>query len=374
MLTPDQIDGLGIAYERLMNPVVEFLIKDIAQRVQRAGKMTSTAEYQAYRIKVISEDLPKVQKRIAELMSSAAGKAESILEEAGKIGYSADVDRLGGAVKYSENTGIKQIVEASAKLARNDLTNITQTLGFVNRDGLARNLTAAYEKAMDDAFNLVTTGAADYNTAIRRACSKLNADGIQTIDYASRVKTSLEAAVRRNLMGGTGLMVEQISQKNYDDLGADGWEISAHGNCAPDHEPIQGKQYTDEEYQRLNSRLKRRIGTLNCGHTASPIILGVSQKQYTSRELSDFRRENDKGVTYEGREFKTMYDAMQYQRQIERAIRAQKRRVMTATPQAEAEEKTRLNVLNAEYKRFSKSVGLRTEDERLFVSGFSKRS
>lgn len=370
MLTPDQIAGLQVAFQRLTDPVQEFLIKDIARRVKQAGEFTSTAAYQTWRLQVLGQSLPEIQEQLAQLMGIAADQAAALLEKAAEFGYIDDIDRLGGAVKFSDNTAMQQIVDAAVKLARGDLSNLTQTIGFINKDGFSRTLTAAYEQACDFAFTQTITGATDYNTAIRKACGKLAANGIQSIDYASGVNTSLEAAVRRNLISGTGIMVEQISQQNYEDLGADGWEISAHGNCSPDHEPIQGKQYTNEEFQRLNRSLKRRIGTLNCGHTASPIILGVSKQQYSRKELSDFRRENDKGVTYEGRKFKTMYDATQYQRQIERSIRAWERRAMTGTYD---EAETRLRLLRSEYRRFSKAVGLRTEEERLFVAGFSKK-
>ena len=169
-------------------------------------------------------------------------------------------------------------------------------------------------------------------------------------------------------------MVEKITQKNHDDLGCDGWEISAHAASAPDHEPIQGKQYPDAEYQRLNDSLVRRIGTLNCGHNAMPIIIGVNEPQYTRAELEQFRRDNAKGVSFEGRQFKTIYEATQYQRKIERSIRAQKRRQTIAENQRNTERaqqaKTRLKVLQAEYRRFCKATGLRTQDERLFVAGW----
>ena len=45
-------------------------------------------------------------------------------------------------------------------------------------------------------------------------------------------------------------------------MGCEGWEISAHAASAPDHEPIQGLQYSDAEYTALNNSLVRRIGTL----------------------------------------------------------------------------------------------------------------
>lgn len=173
-------------------------------------------------------------------------------------------------------------------------------------------------------------------------------------------------------MGGLGLMTEQISRQNHDDLGCNGWEISAHANSAPDHEPIQGRQYSDKAYDTLNNGLVRRIGTLNCGHVASPIILGVNSPQYSAEELEKFRQDNEAGVTFDGKHY-TGYEATQMQRRLERAIRAQRRRVLLAGPEDIEPLKSRLAVLQQECERFSKSVGLRTETERLEVSGFGPK-
>ena len=63
MLTPEQIQGLEVAYQRLIDPVVDYLINDIARRVRKAGEFTSTAAYQLYRLQVLSTNLQKVQKR-----------------------------------------------------------------------------------------------------------------------------------------------------------------------------------------------------------------------------------------------------------------------------------------------------------------------
>lgn len=375
MLTPEQVQGLQIAFERITQPITEYLIKDIARRVADAGELTSTAAYQIERLKMLNVSIPEVKRKVAELLEKELDEVESLFRQAAEVGYNFDISRLDpNAVPFADNLTMQQIVEAAVKLAREDLTNITQTMGFEGVDGVTRELSDAYTNATDYAFNAVSTGAMDYTTAIERACRQLANKGIQTIDYASGVHTSLEAAVRRNMMGGLGLMVEKITQKNHDDLGCDGWEISAHAASAPDHEPIQGKQYPDAEYQRLNDSLVRRIGTLNCGHNAMPIIIGVNEPQYTRAELEQFRRDNAKGVSFEGKQFKTVYEATQYQRKIERAIRAQKRRQMIAESQRNTERaqqaKTRLKVLQAEYRRFCKATGLRTQDERLFVAGW----
>jgi hypothetical protein len=171
-------------------------------------------------------------------------------------------------------------------------------------------------------------------------------------------------------------MQEQITQHNHDELGCNGWEISAHANSAPDHEPIQGKQYSDAEYEVLNNSLVRRIGTLNCGHAAFPIILGVNEPQYTPEELEKFRQDNVEGVTVDGKHY-TGYEATQMQRKLERAMRRQKRRILTAEAAGDKDTltvaQTRLQRLRQEYSRFSKAAGLRTENERTQVAGFGRK-
>ena len=168
-------------------------------------------------------------------------------------------------------------------------------------------------------------------------------------------------------------MQEQISQRTHDDLGCDGWEIDAHSNSAPDHEPIQGKQYSDAAYKRLNNSLQRRIGTLNCGHSAHPIILGVSPPQYSPGELEHMRTANEDGIMYEGRHY-TGYEATQRQRNIESAMRRQKRRILVDEATGDAEklqaDQIRLQLQRQEYARFSKAAKLRTQGERAEASGF----
>ena len=177
-------------------------------------------------------------------------------------------------------------------------------------------------------------------------------------------------------MGGIGLMQEKISQQNHDDFGCDGWEISAHAASAPDHEPIQGRQYSDEAYEKLNNSLVRRIGTLNCGHAAFPIILGVDTPQYTPEELAKLRQDNENGIDYNGKHY-TMYEATQHQRRLEASIRKQKRRILIAEATEDKEglqqNQIKYQVLNQEYKRFSKAAGLRLQHERMEMPGFGSK-
>lgn len=373
MLTADQIDAIRTQAGQLTDPITDFLIRDIARRVSQAGQLTSTASYQVWVAQQLGVSQREVKARLQKLLRLSAQQIEQLLTQSAEVGYRFDLDRLptAAAIPFEDNDVLQQIVAAAVELAEDDFTNLTQTLGMVDPYGHAQPLQKIYRQCSDFAFEQVATGAADYNTALRRATRNLVQYGVRTIDYESGVHTSLEAAVRRNIMGGLGLMQEQINDVNHDMMGCDGWEISAHAASAPDHEPIQGRQYSDAEYQALNNSLVRRIGTLNCGHVAFPIILGVSSPQYTPEQLEKLRADNAKGVTVNGRHY-TMYEATQHQRALERAIRKQKWKVAADEGAGDSEQlqtdKTKLTLLRREYRDFSNAAGLRQQSDRLFVA------
>ena len=379
MLTPDQIDALGEAARKITDPITGYLLQDIARRVAEAGQLTSTAQYEVWRLQNLGLSQKEIEKKLRQLLRASKGEIGRILYQSAQSGYDLDVRRFPTveAIPFEENLVLQQIVSAAVELAQEDFSNLTQTLGMVDPFGSALPLQKAYRSCTDFAFKQVITGAASYTEAVRQATENLARKGVRVIDYESGVHTSLEAAVRRNILGGLGLMQEQIGQVTHDQLGCDGWEITAHANSAPDHEPIQGRQFSDAAYTALNSSLRRRIGTLNCGHAAFPILLGVNAPQHTPQELEQFRTDNEKGVTVEGRHY-TGYQATQMQRRLERAIRARKRRIMINEAAGDREklsqDKTRLTLLHQRYREFSKAAGLRTQYERTETAGVGEKA
>ena len=376
-LTPEQVAGYQAAAEEIAQPVIEWLLKDIVERVLEAGKMTSTAAYEAYRAEALGLARKDLEKYLKAQLRITKKQAEQLLSSAAEFAQKDDYARVGVWATEADAGSLLQLTEAAVKLAGEQLENITQTMGMVSpATGKPLPLQDVYRECMDEAFKLVATGATSASEAARQATRKLAGRGIVTIDYASGISTELGAAVRRNLMGGMGLLVEQVTQQNHDALGCNGWEISAHANSAPDHEPIQGRQYSDAEFQRLNGNLARRIGTLNCGHVAFPILLGINSPQYTDVELEAFRQDNAKGVTYEGRHM-TGYEATQYQNRIERNIRTQKQRVLMSEAAGDESQlltdRIKLARLNQEYTRFNKAMGFKSRAERLEVVGWSRR-
>lgn len=375
MLKADEINALRDAATELTQPIIEYLIKDIAERISKAGQFTSSAKYEVWKLQELGVSQREIKKHLKKMLRVSNAELRELLTQSAEVGYRFDMRAVPQVQKipFDKNPWLQRIVSASVKMAQDDLTNITQTLGMIDPYGKAMPLQDAYRRCMDYAFMQVSTGATDYITAIRQATKNLAEKGVRYIEYESGAHTSLEAAVRRNVMGGLGLMQEQISQHTHDDIGADGWEISAHAASAPDHEPIQGKQYSDKEYDALNNSLVRRIGTLNCGHAAFPVIAGVSIPQYSDDELEKFRADNEKGIVYNGKHY-TAYEATQRQRNLEANIRKQRRKILIDEATGDSEklqtDQIKLKLLGQEYNKFSDAAGLRKQDDRMETAGY----
>lgn len=366
-LSSDQIAALKDKAEEIAAPLNEWLLADVAERVAGAGKMTSTAAYELYRARALGESKRAIKRYLEEQLKLSKSEIQALFRAAARYSQKNDYERLGKGAPTIEDSFL-QVVNGAALLANKDFKNFTQTLGMVDPFGRAKPLQAAYRSAMDFAFSQVFSGAADYNTAVYMATRKMADMGVRVVDYESGVHTGIEAATRRNILGGLGLLDEQITQNTHDALGCDGWEISAHANSAPDHEDIQGKRYTDAEYKALNARLTRRIGTLNCGHVALPIILEASSPQYTKKELSNLKARNQAGIAYEGRHY-TGYEATQQQNALERAAQKQQRRITVLEHLGDKDRllaaKVRLTRIKQEYRKFSAYAKLPTREQRL---------
>jgi hypothetical protein len=367
MITPEQIDELYILSDKLMDDVIEAIMQDVIKSVKAAGSITSSDEYRIWLLKTYGVDDKKIKDKLQKMLDLKEGEIDSLIDKAAESSYMDDVVRLGSTVAFSDNEQLQQLIAGIKEMCHADFKNITGTMGFIGKDGTFSSLTRAYHKASDFAFKEVAAGALDYDTAILEATRNLINEGIKTINYESGIMTEVGAAVRRNVMSSVGNLTNEISEMNHEDLGCTGWEISAHAMCAPDHESIQGKQFSDKEWERIDEGLKRHIGTLNCGHTKFPVFIGKSKPVHTSEELNDYKKDNSEGDYYKGVHY-TGYEATQKQREIERRIRQQNRKVngykMIDNKEMLEKAKTRRQQLYTLYNDFSKSTELRPQYNR----------
>ena len=264
-LTPDEIDGLRELILAVYGPVTEELLRICAGALPPPDRSSgdeyklllaaakSLAAGRRNRGHARSRTGPH-QRRSNKLMSWAAEKT----------------------APREENESLRNIAEAYVKVTRKEVTNVLGQLAAADVDGRVYPIKDVYRRTMDYVFRQVSSGAKTPEEAVRRATLRLWQRGIRTVDRSDRRTFSVEFMAQRAIMAKMGEMTTAINKKHHDDGGCDGWEISAHSASAPDHEPYQGRQYSDKEYKRLNSRLAHRHAELQAHRLAHQAGRGQS--------------------------------------------------------------------------------------------------
>ena len=260
-----------------------------------------------------------------------------------------------------------KILNQGLKETNKTLKNFNNTIAFQSKQ--------AYVDAVDSAYMKVISGAFDYATAIQASCQELADKGITLKDKLGR-NVQIEVAVRRNVMSGIQHTANNINRDIEEYLGCDGYEVTAHLGARPTHAEAQGKQYaishdtkTSRKYP-LWSEVESLWNEYNCRHTYFGIILGASEPKYTDKELKDFREAT---VTLNGKKI-PYYEATQKQRQLENAIRKQKRAVQTLEKARHDTKlaKSELAQLQKKYKDFCKETALEKDYQRLQIAKNNK--
>ena len=188
------------------------------------------------------------------------------------------------------------------------------------------------------------------------------------IQYESGQTRRLDSAVRQNILDGMSYIAQETAKYHGEQFGADGYEISAHSPCAPDHLPYQGLQYTKDEFEDLQSGLDRQIGEWNCRHIAYPIIVGVSGAANSREELAEMEKYSNEKTEIDGHEY-TRYECSQIQRRLETEMRkANEQRILgknSGVKDLERQARERLNQLTNKYAEVSRKSDLPTKAERM---------
>ena len=362
MYDDEKLEELRKRTAAIAEPIWETLLRDIVRRVRGAGGITSTAEYQIYRAEQLGFAEKAIKAALAEQLKISDAAIDMLFEEL-----------RDETVRFEENAELRQLVEAYGTVSKKASAADYEGLWAPGPDGKLYTVKEAYGKIMDFAWMQTATGTYDFQTAVREATKKLLERGLRVIPGKDGRSYRLEYAVRSYITNRMGEMFNAVNQMNYDAIGADGWEISAHPAPAPDHALYQGRQYSKEEYDRINNSLARKFGWWNCRHLVYPIRLGVSPRAYSDEQLQKYLDDNEKGVWYNGQHY-TLSGARDRKRQLESLISQTKYDILAAEgdEQLLKERQIRLQNQRREYERFCRETGQEPENWRTMVAAFGR--
>lgn len=287
-------------------------------------------------------------------------------------------------IPYKKDIALQNMVKSLASITADMYKNISNTsvIGFI-QDGAFKQLQEVYQDTIDKAILSISQGKQDFYSSMRQTLKELGGSGL--VQYESGRTRRLDSAVRMNILDGMRALNNETSRRFGEEYNADGIEISVHSNPAVDHQDIQGRQFSIEEYDKLeNGEIatdyqgnkydgadKRHIGEYNCYHKIFSIVLGVSKPEYTDKQLNEIRESNLSGFEFEGKHY-TMYEGSQLQRRIETAIRKQKDTQILARASGDTElveqSQNKIRLLTNKYNDLCKASGLLPKKIRMQVS------
>lgn len=365
--------------QSIFDSVNVFYIEKIARQIAKIGKLSQTSINRLRIMEEMTSDVDEITKRLVKATGKSEAEVVQLYAETMNEAYTDD------RFKRAFSKGLKLPPSARQKLVGFTQNVAMQTLG--NLENLAQTtiIEQTYRDAVDRAIFAVGSGLGSYNEAIRDTLRQIGMSGI-VVQYPSGYKRSLDSAVRQNVIDGTKQVAQNGANIIGDALGYDAVEISAHMHSAPDHEPVQGRIFLKEEYDKMQrgfdckdwkgrhyTGFKRPIAQWNCMHFALPFSTEYSVPRYTERQLREWQEANQAGCIINGRHY-TTYEASQIMRGIESTVRGLKNTAnaakITGDDILRRECQWKINQLVRKYQTISDESGLTEQRDRMSVAGF----
>ena len=306
-------------------------------------------------------------------------------------------------ISFDENFALNEQTQVLTNIAQNEMYNFSRTnvLGYTinNADGIPQfyGLRETYNRVVDEAFLNVSQGKETFDSAMSKVMSDIGGSGLKTLNYESGRAIRLDSAVRMHMKSRLRELHNETQMIIGEQIDADGVEISVHSNPADDHTEVQGRQFTLEEFEKLQTTGEakdyegnevsmvhiskkgnasfRPISEYNCYHYVFSVVLGVSEKEYDNDELQEIIDNTNKKFEFDGKKY-NMYEGTQLQRSIERRIREQKDRQILAKAGKNAElvlkAQQKITQLTNKYKELSEASGLPMKMRRMKVAGYKR--
>ena len=362
------------------------VLKELGNVIKQFKDLTPSQAYSLAQQLKYNTTVKDLLNELSKISGLSVKDLKAILEKVAKenIGF-ADVYYKSRGLEtplYNENKALQRLVSSVYKVSGEEFKNIAKSTGFRllgdNGEPLLLDIDETYKYVIDKCVVAISQGKETYQQSMRSTLKQLSDSGVRKIDYESGYSRRLDSSIRQNILDSIR-QVSNESQKLFgEEFDSDGIEISTHLNPSLDHSNVQGHQFSNKEYEKLQStgvatdyngevidiRIKdnfRPISTMNCFHYIFSIVLGVSKPQYSKEELKKIIDDNEKGAELDGKHY-TNYELTQIMRKLETKIREQKDLQIMARASDDKDlilqTQTKITQLTNKYKQVVKISGL----------------
>lgn len=318
------------------------------ERLSRLSREEALAIYYKYR--------PAIDKQTREVLKTALKKTDDALvgQFVRAMGSRRHITNLATIIAAQTAQGMNEVLERQNIALAKDQAALWYD---VTAEAIARHQAGEPTRAV-----------------MERGVTRLANSGLETIDYISGTKTTIDAALRRHIVSQANQARNRLLMQRMDEWEWDLVFVDAHFGARPSHAEWQGQAYSrsgrSTEYPPLVE--STGYGTVtglcgaNCYHYMTPYVPGYS-------ELPDMDYSEQERIT--GMTSDEYYAATQKQRRYERLIRSQKREISYLQEvRADAvKQRIRLGELQDKLRQFTHDNHLRRDYERERAWAVSKQ-
>lgn len=363
------------------------VLKELGNVIKQFKDLTPSQAYKLSQQLKYNTTIKDLLNELSKISGFSVKDLKAILEKVAKenIGF-ADVYYKARGLEtpiYNENKTLQRLVSSVYSISGAEFKNIAKSTGFRllgdNGEPLLLNIDETYKEVIDRCVVAISQGKETYQQSMRSTLKQLSSSGVRKIEYESGYSRRLDTSIRQNILDSMRQVSNESQQLFGKEFDSDGVEISVHLNPAPDHELVQGRQFSNEEFENFQNDRKafdytgmifepefeghdrRSISEYNCYHYIFSIVLGVSKPQYSNKQLQEIIDNKNKTFEFDGKTY-NMYEGTQLQRRIEGAIRQKKDTQILARASEDNElvlqSQMRITQLTTKYKQLCSISGL----------------
>lgn len=390
MLTPDYLYRITEGAEDIASQLHSNIMQKIIERMMiRIGRgedylLTATDKWQIEVLQDAGYLLEDIQKELADKTKNQVKEIREAMEDAGVQALQWD-DKIYQAAGLSpvpllQSPALMRIMQRNYEATSGEWRNFTRTT--------ANEAQRLFINQMDNAYNMVASGAVSYTEAVRDVISSVSDTGVK-VNYPSGHKLSIEAATMMIVRTGISQAAAEVTTARMEEMDWDIILVSAHlgartgdgGQNPGNHLWWQGQFYSRTGRAKEYPDFVKTTGYgtvtglcgVNCRHSFGPGD-GVN---------NPFA---DKDIAYSDN-YK-IEKMQQRQRTLERRIRDSKRKVQNLQTAVDncKDEKLKfelqqkldrksytLSQQNKAYKQYCKDNNLKEYAERLKVAKWDRQ-
>ena len=384
MLPPNFLENIENQAINLYSNLELEIIEEISKRITNVGYANTVVHNDV----LIAQEMGLLYQDIVSLVSKNTEKSyeeiQRIFEDEGieTLKFDDKIYKAAGLnpIPVEQSKSMLQFLTSTANKTNSNLKNLCMTTANTSQQ--------EFINAIDKAYLEVSTGVKSYTTSIIDTVKELSKTSSK-VEYPSGYRTSIENAVRMNIVTGVNQTCGKLQEMRADEMGWDLMELTAHGGARPEHAEWQGKIVSRSGQKGYLSLDDIGYGEptgfkgVNCRHDWYPYFKG-SSTTYSDKQLNLWKNET---VSYNGQKI-SKYNATQIQRKIERQIRQDKKdiaglqgiltsnnkddKMLEEAKQKLQNKNNKLKEHNSLLDDFVKQTNSKKDYNRLYIGGNTK--